>query len=109
MEERVVITPYANGPLIVRGPFTLVDEDGHEIDPGRRTIALCRCGRSRLRPFCDGTHTRARYRAEGGLSAAARERHPTFVDAIAGTGDLGGSTAPAAPTSAATAATSSLL
>jgi CDGSH-type Zn-finger protein len=77
MDERAVITPYANGPLIVRGPFTLVDEDGHEIDPGRRTIALCRCGRSRLRPFCDGTHTRTRYRAEGGVSDAARDRHPT--------------------------------
>jgi CDGSH-type Zn-finger protein len=79
MDERATITPYENGPLIVRGPFALLDEHGNEIDVGRRTVALCRCGRSRLRPFCDGTHTRARYRAEGGISSAARDRHPTLA------------------------------
>jgi CDGSH-type Zn-finger protein len=57
------ITPYRDGPLIVRGPFRLVDEDGREIDLGRRTVALCRCGRSRVRPFCDGTHKLVRFRA----------------------------------------------
>jgi CDGSH-type Zn-finger protein len=76
MDERATITPYADGPLIIRGPFALLDEDGSEIDVGRRTVALCRCGRSRLRPFCDGTHLRTRFRAEGGLSPAAAERHP---------------------------------
>jgi CDGSH-type Zn-finger protein len=76
VDRRTVITPYENGPLIIRGPFTLVDEDGQEIDTGRRTVALCRCGRSRLRPFCDGAHTRSKYHAEGGLSAEAKIRHP---------------------------------
>lgn len=76
MDDRAVITPYADGPLIVRGPFALVDAEGREIDVGRRTVAFCRCGRSRLRPFCDGTHTRTKFRAEGGLSDAASERHP---------------------------------
>jgi CDGSH-type Zn-finger protein len=70
------ITPYRDGPLIVRGDFVLLDEDGREIDPGRKTVALCRCGRSKLRPFCDGTHRRAGFRAEGGLSPAAAERRP---------------------------------
>lgn len=79
MDERAVITPYANGPLIVRGAFAIVDENGREIDAGRRTVALCRCGRSRLRPFCDGTHARTGYRAEGGLSEAARDRHPVVA------------------------------
>ena len=54
--EPTVITPYRDGPLGVRGPVRLVDQDGREIEVNRRTIALCRCGRSRLRPFCDGTH-----------------------------------------------------
>ena len=53
-----VITPYRDGPLLVRGAFQLVDQDGNEIAVGgRETVtALCRCGKSRLRPFCDGTH-----------------------------------------------------
>jgi CDGSH-type Zn-finger protein len=70
------IIPYRDGPLVVRGSFVLRDEEGREIDAGRRTVALCRCGRSRLRPFCDGSHRRARYRAEGGVSPEASARHP---------------------------------
>ena len=50
------ITPYEDGPLLVRGPFRLVDQDGVEIEVTRKTVALCRCGRSRMKPFCDGTH-----------------------------------------------------
>ena len=34
-----------------------------EIDVGRKTVALCRCGKSRIRPFCDGTHALVRFRA----------------------------------------------
>ena len=60
------ITPYQDGPLIVRGNFTLVDQDGKEIDARRSTVALCRCGRSKIRPFCDGTHNSIRFKAEGG-------------------------------------------
>ena len=58
------ITPYRDGPLIVRGDFRLVDQDGVEIDPGRDTIALCRCGKSGIKPFCDGTHKRAGFVSE---------------------------------------------
>lgn len=50
------ISPYRNGPYLVRGAFTLIDERGHEVEVRRRTVALCRCGRSRIQPFCDGTH-----------------------------------------------------
>ena len=55
-EHAAVITPYRDGPLVVRGPFRMVDQDGEEITVSRGTVALCRCGRSRLRPFCDGSH-----------------------------------------------------
>jgi CDGSH-type Zn-finger protein len=65
------ITPYCDGPLIVRGNFRLVDTDGQEIDPGRRTVALCRCGKSGIKPFCDGTHKRTGFTAASG---AARPR-----------------------------------
>ena len=65
------ITPYRDGPLIVRGDFRLVDQDGVEIDPGRATIALCRCGKSGIKPFCDGSHKRSGFSAP---SAPSRPR-----------------------------------
>lgn len=54
--EDASVTVCEDGPLLVRGPFTLLTQDGEEIDPGRATVALCRCGRSAIKPFCDGTH-----------------------------------------------------
>ena len=71
------ITPYRDGPLIVRGDFRLVDQDGGEIDPGRDTVALCRCGRSGIKPFCDGTHKRSGFTAP---SAPARPRPAARID-----------------------------
>ena len=50
------ITPYPDGPYLVRGTFDLTDADGEVIETRRKTIALCRCGASRTKPFCDGTH-----------------------------------------------------
>jgi CDGSH-type Zn-finger protein len=49
---------------LVRGDFELLDADGQPIDPGRRTVALCRCGMSALKPFCDGTHKATGFRTE---------------------------------------------
>ena len=66
------ITPYRNGPYLIRGPFTLVDQDGEEIEVRRRTVALCRCGRSQTRPFCDGTHKAIGFEAESGATQRGR-------------------------------------
>src|ERR1044072_6005424 len=63
-EAPVKTTPYRDGPYLVRGPFTMVDQDGNEIEVRRRVVALCRCGRSQTRPFCDGTHKAIQFRAE---------------------------------------------
>lgn len=57
------ITPYRNGPYLVRGEFEIVDQDGEPIAITRRTVALCRCGHSSIRPFCDGTHKLVRFQA----------------------------------------------
>ena len=65
-DERVTITPYRDGPLLVRGPFTLLDQDGEEIELGREVVALCRCGKSRIKPLCDSTHKTAGFRAPSG-------------------------------------------
>jgi CDGSH-type Zn-finger protein len=72
MDDEAVITPYSDGPYIVRGKFTITDQDGREIEAGRRTIALCRCGRSQIRPFCDGTHKLVGFRAPGGAEDPRR-------------------------------------
>jgi CDGSH-type Zn-finger protein len=61
----VTITPYRDGPYLVRGSFEVLDQDGNQIPLSRRTIALCRCGKSRMRPFCDGTHKLAGFQAPG--------------------------------------------
>ena len=63
------ITPYRDGPLLVRGPFKLLDQDGNEIDARRKTVALCRCGKSRIRPFCDGSHKLVKFRAPSGAES----------------------------------------
>jgi CDGSH-type Zn-finger protein len=53
----VSIRTRENGPLLVTGPITLVDPDGNAFDiAGKETVALCRCGQSKNKPFCDGTH-----------------------------------------------------
>jgi CDGSH-type Zn-finger protein len=59
----VTITPYPDGPYLVRGAFVVQDQEGNELPLERRTIALCRCGKSRMRPFCDGTHKLIGFRA----------------------------------------------
>ena len=70
--DEVTITPYRDGPLLVRGPFSLRDAQGREIPVARRTIALCRCGRSRSKPFCDGSHKLVSFRAPANSDAVAR-------------------------------------
>jgi CDGSH-type Zn-finger protein len=60
----VVITPMESGPYIVRGPVQLIDADGNEYDVAdKKTIALCRCGGSTTKPFCDGTHSKVGFAA----------------------------------------------
>ncbi|MEK6375410.1 MAG: CDGSH iron-sulfur domain-containing protein [Acidobacteriota bacterium] len=52
----VTITIRENGPYVVDGEFKLVDAAGNEVPLKKR--ALCRCGGSTTKPFCDGTHSR---------------------------------------------------
>jgi CDGSH-type Zn-finger protein len=75
-EARAKITPYRDGPYLVRGPFSIVDQDGNEIEVKRGIVALCRCGRSQMRPFCDGTHKAIGFRAESGLPEPASPCSP---------------------------------
>ena len=72
MSERARITAYRDGPFLVRGPIELVDQDGEAIEVDRETVALCRCGKSRQRPFCDGTHKLVRFQAPSGAERRGR-------------------------------------
>jgi len=50
-----------DGPILVRGGIEVESEDGEPYEV-RNRVALCRCGRSRNKPFCDGTHKRVGFR-----------------------------------------------
>ncbi|MGD9646593.1 MAG: CDGSH iron-sulfur domain-containing protein [Pirellulales bacterium] len=54
----LVIRCRPNGPLVIEGPVTVVDHEGNPfpIDAAKPTVALCRCGHSLRKPFCDGAH-----------------------------------------------------
>jgi len=53
----VSIPVQQDGPLFVRGPVVVTDGSGAPIDAPER-MALCRCGASGRKPFCDGSHSR---------------------------------------------------
>jgi CDGSH-type Zn-finger protein len=63
MTERTKITARDNGPYLVKGPVVVTDAEGNEYRLERETIALCRCGGSMNKPFCDGTHSKVGFRA----------------------------------------------
>jgi CDGSH iron-sulfur domain-containing protein 3 len=58
MNDSLTIRCRENGPLVLVGAIKVVDHLGNEfpIPLGKETIALCRCGASKNKPFCDGQH-----------------------------------------------------
>ncbi|WP_020015549.1 CDGSH iron-sulfur domain-containing protein [Promicromonospora sukumoe] len=62
-EATVVACP--DGPLLVRGSFTIVDQSGDPVPRHRATVALCRCGGTAIAPWCDGTHKVNGFRSDG--------------------------------------------
>jgi CDGSH-type Zn-finger protein len=60
------VTVYPDGPLIVRGDVEVRCLDGSVVE-SKRTVALCRCGRSAFKPLCDGSHALPRAGARGRL------------------------------------------
>jgi CDGSH-type Zn-finger protein len=69
--SHVEIKVRRNGPYKVTGPARVVDAEGKELTcPEGDAIALCRCGNSRTKPFCDASHRRVGWVAD--------ERDPRF-------------------------------
>lgn len=61
--EKITVTARANGPYLIKGLIRVVDHDGNEFPLKGDTVALCRCGNSANKPFCDGTHSRVAFQA----------------------------------------------
>ena len=58
MGEPFTIRCRENGPLVVMPPVRIIDHEGNEfaVPTDKEKIALCRCGHSQRKPFCDGSH-----------------------------------------------------
>ncbi len=61
-ENVILITP--NGPLYVSGDVSITTQDGEQVHQGTR-VALCRCGASENKPFCDNAHKKIEFHAAG--------------------------------------------
>ena len=79
------LVPMRNGPLLVRGRVDVKHENGSVETLPR--AALCRCGQSANKPFCDNTHLRTGFRAPGELIhielSSVRERIDTPMERAA--------------------------
>jgi CDGSH-type Zn-finger protein len=58
LEPAIAVLP--GGPIWVRGGITIIGTDGAPWEP-RNRVTVCRCGRSRNKPYCDGTHMRIHF------------------------------------------------
>jgi CDGSH-type Zn-finger protein len=71
MAVKISIRP--NGPYLVEGDVEVLDVNGDKVDTSSRPkIALCRCGASVTKPFCDGTHSKIGFQAAE--AAVAQEK-----------------------------------
>jgi len=55
--EKPTIDIAEKGPFLIKGPVRYTDKDGNEIETDREVVALCRCGASENKLFCDGAHS----------------------------------------------------
>jgi CDGSH-type Zn-finger protein len=55
-QVEVTLTDGNRGPALVRGADSIRDEDGNEHPTQRPLVAVCMCGMSRIKPWCDSTH-----------------------------------------------------
>ena len=60
---KLAVKPSKDGPLLLSGPVTIVAATGRKAWHGDR-VALCRCGQSQNKPFCDGSHAVAGFKSD---------------------------------------------
>ena len=66
------ISPHPDSALYIRGDIKLSDDQGNIIAEEMR-LALCRCGQSEDKPFCDGSHAKAEFKDEGKIGESRLE------------------------------------
>ena len=76
-DQKSVIEPSENGPYLVKNLENLRNSKGKEI-PTKHSIALCRCGGSSNKPFCDGTHAKIGFSGEK-LSDGSKNKRDSYL------------------------------
>ena len=56
MSDPLRVQACPRGPLLVRGAAVVLDDNGVEHPVGRPVVAVCACGKSSRKPWCDATH-----------------------------------------------------
>ncbi len=72
MSQENRVTVCVNGPLLCTGDIEVVAEDGYVLGKSDE-LALCRCGQSKNRPFCDGSHKEAGFENDGIITGIVSE------------------------------------
>ena len=73
-EKRPKIKPATNGPLLVQGMEKIVRYTDGKAFEGGDSVALCRCGSSKNKPYCDGTHSKIGFSSEKDSNRVANRR-----------------------------------
>ena len=73
--DKITIRLRDNGPLVIDGPVRVIDAEGNEftLPTEKPLLALCRCGHSQRKPFCDGSHKGCNFLAAERASPPAQE------------------------------------
>lgn len=79
MKKQIKISTSTNGPLVVANLPNITEANGNLFPISDSTVALCRCGMSQSKPFCDGTHGKAKWTDE-----KRDERQPRKSDSYVG-------------------------
>jgi len=63
MSDKIEIKALENGPYLISGSATYTDAEGNTQTVEGKMVAMCRCGQSANKPFCDGSHKKAAFEA----------------------------------------------
>jgi len=83
------IVACTDGPLLVRGEFDLLGADGQPVPRVRQTVALCRCGVSSIKPFCDGTHKLIGFQTQPPIAMTGNEEDANASSRVSRPGQAG--------------------